>query len=273
MDLTFLGTNTLFITKGASSLMIDPHFTRPGLLKLLTKIAPDKKKIRSGLTILGVDTLDGVLLTHTHYDHAMDAMEVIQQAGGVLYGSGSAANLARGADLSKDNYRVVTPNDQVSIGAFSVTWLGSRHISFPPPLGWFMPEEGRINQPITPPLHIWKYKSGAVFGILIDHLLVFGSAGFFPNAYQECNAESVVLSIGGLETKPIHYLEKLYNQTVIQTGAQQVLISHLDNFFQPLSDNIQAIGLANFTIQRLSQLGARYGQTVKVLLPGERIKI
>ncbi len=272
MKITFQGTNNLHITRGSSSLLIDPHFSRPGLFKLLTKIAPDKEKIRSGLNLLGVDKLDGVLLTHTHYDHAMDAAEVIRQGGGVLYGSESAANLAKGAGFSEDIYRVVKPNDHVRIGAFNVTFHASRHISFPPPLGWVMSKNGRISRPITPPLHFWEYKSGAVFSILIDHLLVFGSAGFLPGAYQNIDANAVILSIGGLETKSLRYLEIYYEQAVIQTGAQQVLISHWDNFLQPLSKNIQALGLANITIQRISQLGARYGQTVKVLLPGEGIE-
>lgn len=273
MILTFLGTNTLYIKKGASRLMIDPHFSRPSLLKLMRKIKPDKAKIRSGLKALGVNTLDGTLLTHTHYDHAMDAAEVIHQVGGVLYGSESAANLAKGAGLSKEKYRIVSPGDRNNIGSFNVTWLGSRHISFPPPLGWFMPKIGKITRPLSPPLHFWEYQSGAVYAVLIDHLLVFGSSGFIADAYQECDAKAVVLTIGGLETKPYRYLEMLYQQTVVQTNAQQVLISHWDNFFLPVSRDSQTVGFGKLTIQRLKRLGKNYGQTVKVLLPGKRIKI
>ena len=253
--------------------MIDPHFSRPGLMKLLHKIEPDKAKVRSGLRKLDATVLNGVLLTHTHYDHAMDAAEVVHQSGGALYGSESAANLAIGAGLSKRQYRVVMPQEQVTIGTLKVTWLNSRHISFPPPFSWFMPENGRINHPVSPPLYFWKYQSGSVYAILIEHLLVFGSAGFILNACQGYDAKAVVLSIGGLETRSFHYLEKLYQHTVIQTGAQKVLISHWDNFFLPISPKPHTLGLAKLTIQRLKRLGTQYGQTVEVLLPGEKIRI
>ncbi len=273
MDLTFLGTNTLLIKKGQSRILIDPHFTRPGLLNLLCKIKPDREKIRLELKNLGINRLDGVLLTHTHYDHAMDAAEVICQVGGVLYGSASAANLAVGAGLSKDEYHIVEPNNRDSIGEFSVTWLESRHVSFPPPFRWLMKEKGQINHPLSPPLYFWDYQSGAVYAILIDDLLVFGSAGYKSDAYKSSDVKTVVLSIGGMEIKHHNYLERLYQQTVIQTGARQILVSHWDNFFMPLSQNIQTLGLANMTIQRLKQLGAHYGEMIKVLFPGESIEI
>jgi L-ascorbate metabolism protein UlaG (beta-lactamase superfamily) len=275
MNLTYFGTNTLFIQKDTSSLMIDPHFSRPRFLKLLERIKPDAIKIHSGLRALGVDRLDGVILTHTHYDHALDASEVVCQAGGTLFGSESAVNLAKGAGVYKEKYRVVKPGDQTRIGTFKVTWLNSRHISFPPPLNWFMPEQGRIPEPITSPIYFWKYQSGPVYAILIDHLLVFGSAGFIPNNYKKYDVKVVVLSIGGLETKSFQYLERLYQQTVVQTGAQQVLLSHWDNFFRPISPGVQtlALGLANGTIRRLKQLGKDFGQRVKVLIPGEKISV
>jgi len=273
MDLTFLGTNTLLITKGASSLLIDPHFSRPGLFQLLWKIKPDKAKIRSGLKKLNVSTLDGILLTHTHYDHAMDAVEVAHQTSGVIYGSESVPNLAKGASLSQDKFQVVTPMERINIGAFHVILLDADHISFPPPLGWFMPDKGRINQPLTPPLHFWRHQSGSINAILIDNLLVLGSAGLMPNPFPKIDVKTAVLSIGGLETKPLRYLEKLYQQTVLQTGAQQVMLSHWDNFFRPISQDVQTLGLGTLTIQRIKRLGKLHGQGVKVLVPGERIEI
>jgi L-ascorbate metabolism protein UlaG (beta-lactamase superfamily) len=273
MYLTFQGTNTLLLTKGASSLFIDPHFSRPGLFQLLWKIKPDKAKIRSGLKKLNVSTLDGILLTHTHYDHAMDAVEVAHQTGGVIYGSKSAVNLAKGAGLSQDKFRVVTPMERINIEAFPVTWLDACHISFPPPLGWLMPDKGRINQPLTPPLHFWRYQSGSIYAILIDNLLVLGSAGLMRNAYPKVDVKTVALSVGGLETKPLRYLERLYRQAVLQTGAQQVMLSHWDNFFRPISRDVQTLGLGKITIQRIKRLGKLHGQEVKVLVPGVRNEI
>jgi L-ascorbate metabolism protein UlaG (beta-lactamase superfamily) len=273
MILTFLGTNTLFITKDDASILVDPHFSRPSLYQLFSKIKPDKEKIHLGLKALGVKKLNGVLLTHTHYDHALDAAEVIDQVGGTLYGSESAVNLAKGAGFPEEKFQLVTPNMSLKIGNLCLIWLEAQHIPFPPPLSWFMPERGKISQRIKPPLHFWKYQTGTVFAILIDHLLVLGSAGLLPEKYQNLSVETIALSVGGLETKSFRYLKKLFDQTVIQTGAKKVLLSHWDNFFQPISQRIQPIGLANISIRKLTKLGAENCCEVKVLIPGEQIAI
>jgi L-ascorbate metabolism protein UlaG (beta-lactamase superfamily) len=97
MKITYLGTNTLLFNEDQTSLLIDPHFTRPRKLNLLSKIRPEPEIIAENLARFEIRKLEGVLLTHTHYDHALDAVEVIRQAGGVLYGSASAVHLARGA--------------------------------------------------------------------------------------------------------------------------------------------------------------------------------
>ena len=274
MELTFLGTNTLFITKDSSCLLIDPHFTRPGLLNLISKVGPDKARVEFGLRSAGIGHLDGVLLTHTHYDHAMDVPEVIHLVGGVLYGSESAANLAKGAGLPGYCYHVVKPYKAQKIGAFCVRWLPSQHISFLPPLSWFMPKSGNIDQMLSPPAYFWKYQCGAVYGLLIDDLLVFGSAGYDAGAYYwDCKVSHVVLPVGGLETKSGGYREALYRETVLESGAQQVFISHWDNFFQPLSPGGKPLGLAKRSISHLRGLGKRYGQAVKILAPFETIKL
>jgi hypothetical protein len=104
-------------------------------------------------------------------------------------------------------------------------------------------------------------------------MLIFGSAGYLPGAYKDCGARVVVLGIGGLGAKPTSYLEGLYLDTVVKSGANQVLISHWDNFFQPMHTNLTPLGLATLTIDRLKRLGNCYGQTVRVLRPGKTIEI
>ncbi len=45
-QLTYGGTNCILFRKGGSTLLIDPHFTRPAFLSLLGKIKPSPEKIR-----------------------------------------------------------------------------------------------------------------------------------------------------------------------------------------------------------------------------------
>ena len=269
MELTYLGTNTLLLTKSGSSLLIDPHFTRPGLLSLLGKIRPDPQAVEAGLA--SIEQLDAVLLTHTHYDHALDAAEVLHQTGGRFFGSESGANLIRGYPLNETFYVPVSPMAVYSIGSFQVCFHLSRHITFPPPFGWLLPKSGQITQPMQPPAWFWEYRCGTVYAIQVDSLLVFGSAGFEPGVYQDVDVECVVMGIGGLDLMPMSYLDRLYQETVLSTDAKQVYLSHWDNFFHPLRQDVHPHILARRSIERLKTLGARYGQTVSLLNIGETI--
>jgi len=273
MHLTYQGTNTLVISKGLSTVIIDPHYTRPGLLSLMTKIQPNQEKINKGLISAEIGRLDAVLLTHTHYDHALDAPEVIRRKGGVLFGSESAVNLAKGAGLSSKQYQAIALGRSYTIGNFLVRFHSAKHIGFPPPLNWVMPEKREISGPLTPPAWFWAYQSGGVYAIQVDTVLIFGSAGFNPGAYNGLDIETVVLSIGGLETQPDAYLEKYYRETVLAVGAQRVLLSHWDNFFRSRDQKIRTLGFSTYNLNRLRNLGERHGQDVHLLSFDERISL
>jgi L-ascorbate metabolism protein UlaG (beta-lactamase superfamily) len=269
MQLTYLGTNTLVLIKGLSTLIIDPHFSRPRFLKLLSKIKPDRNQILNGLKFARVKELKGVLLTHTHYDHALDAVAVLKHAGGCVYGSESASNLAKGGGLSQSQYHAVTPGKLYQVGAFQVRFHPAQHLPFPLVMRGLMPETAKISEPFSPPAWFWDYHPGEVSAIQIDHTLVFRSAGFIPGAYQDLDVDTVILSIGGLDTKSHAYLEQFYRETVLSTGAEQVLISHWDNFFYPLNQGLKPLGLVKHTINRITALGNDHGQIVKTLIYGE----
>ncbi|QRN82791.1 MBL fold metallo-hydrolase [Chloroflexota bacterium] len=264
-QLTYGGTNCMLFRKGESNLLIDPHFTRPPFLSLLDKIKPSPEKIKAGLARLGIQSLAGVLLTHTHYDHALDAVETACQTGAPLFGSPSSAQLAAGAGLAPDLFHQIQQGESLQAGDFTVRFLPSQHIQFPRPLSRLASIAAPIPQPLRPPAWFWQYRCGEVSAILVDRTLVFGSAAFLSGAYQGLEVETVVLGIGGLGFRPRSYLEKLYQETVVASGARQVLISHWDNFFRPIRAGLHSLGRVGWTMEHLRPLAERYGQTISIL--------
>lgn len=273
VKLSYFGTNSLVIQKGASTLLIDPYFSRPRLLALWVKLNPDPLRIMKGLSLAGVKHVDGVLLTHTHFDHALDVIEVIRQAGGCLVGSQSAMRLARSGGIEEKRCISVSLRELYSIGDFQVQFHPGCHLPFSMPLNWLFPEDGQISENLTIPAHFWAFQCGDTYAIQVEHMLVFGSAGFVPDAYRGLKIQTVVLAVGGLETKPRSYLEQFYQETVRSTGARQVLLSHWDNFFLPSERGLKQLGLSFKIIEQIQELGAVYGQTVQVLAYGETYRV
>jgi len=265
MELTFLGTNSLLIRKSGSTIFVDPHFTRPGLRDLFSKISPNPQLIARELKRDGVDHLDGVLLTHTHYDHALDAAEVVRQVGGALYGCGSAMNLVNHPGFEYQPCVQVTPGTAYHVGAFNVVFHPACHLPFPAPMKWLMPMDGQIKQPLETPAWFWQYQSGKISAIQIERTLIFGSAGYQPGAYQNLNIENVVLGIGGLDLMPKSYLERFFREAVLLSGATNVYLSHWDNFFKPTTRGLSSHFLVNRAISHIKTLGTQHGQSVELL--------
>ncbi len=264
MTLRYLGTNTLLLRKGDSCLLIDPHFTRPNLVRCLGLLVPDQEKIRSGLKMAGVEHLVGVVLTHTHYDHALDAAEVIRQSGGVLVGSESAAHLAEGEGLGKNQVITVDEGDDISLAGFRLKFFPARHLPFPPPVSWIFNGDA-MDDDFSPPAGVLSYRSGNVFAVRVDRVLIFGSAGFIPGAYEDVGVDVVVLSVGGLELTSSTYLRHLFEEVAVKSGAQKLWLSHWDQFTRPLAASLRPIGLAPRTVEKIKQLGDASGLSVRVL--------
>ncbi len=262
MHLTYLGTNALLIRKAGTTVLVDPHFTRPRIWHLFGKISANPRAVAAGLEQNGVDRLDGVLLTHTHYDHALDAAEVLRQASGVLYGCGSAMNLVNHPGLDKQK---ITPGRRYQIGALTVVFHSSLHLPFPSLIDWLLPMDGQISRPLETPAWFWHYAVGRVWAIQVDQTLIFGSAGYLPNSYKNLDIETVVLGIGGLDSQPAAYLENFYREAVLNSGAGHVLLSHWDNFFKPAKQVDKPHFLVRRAITRIQAFGKKHGQKVDLL--------
>jgi L-ascorbate metabolism protein UlaG (beta-lactamase superfamily) len=186
----------------------------------------------------------------------MDSATVARRTGAVLIGGESAANVGRGAGLTDDRIHVVTPDEPVSYGAFTLTFLESRHC---PPDRY----PGIITEPLAPPAHAAAYKCGEAWSVLVEHAsgrtaLVQGSAGSVPGALDGRRADVAYLGVGQLGVQDEDYIQTYWTQTVQAVGARRVVLTHWDDFFRPLDRPLRALPFAgddlDVTLRVLAEL-------------------
>lgn len=263
VSVTWAGVTTLLVDDGASALLTDGFFSRPGLLTVgLRALSPNLPRIDGCLARLGVDRLAAVLPVHTHFDHALDSAVVAERTGAVLVGGSSAAQIGIGGGLPDDRIVTVTPGEPVPLGAYDVTLFVSEHC---PPDRF----PGGITEPVVPPVKASAYRCGEAWSTLVHHrpsdlrLLVVGSAGAVPGALAGQHADVVYLGIGQLGLQPEHYVTDYWAETVRTVGARRVVLIHWDDFFRPLHRPLRALPYAaddlDATMRVLTTLAAHDG--------------
>ena len=228
---TWLGVTALLLRDGEHAVLIDPFFSRPpGFLNLVLdrEIAPDETLIRDWLERLGVQRLDAVLVSHSHYDHAMDAGVVARLTDAVLIGSPSTLQIGRGAGMSENRLIGVEPGAPQNLGPFSIRFIESRHAG-----ATGGKPTGDITAPLQTPARYLDYKLGGAYSILIQHpqgtLLHHGSAGFIPGALANYEADVVFLGVALIDE-----LEPYLRETVDAVGARRMIPTHWDDFTRSL---------------------------------------
>lgn len=241
LSATWFGVTAVVLSDGDSAIFIDPFFTRPeGLLSLALnrQIAPDEALIRRWLQQAGIERLDAVLVSHSHFDHGMDAGVVAKLTGATLVGSESTANIGRGNGLAEVQTRVIQPGVTTQFGSFGVTFIESRHAG-----ATGGTPTGEITQPLVPPAHYLDYKLGGAFSLLIEHrdgaVLHHGSAGFVPGALAGRRADIVFLGVAVIDDLDV-YLREI----VDSVGAQRLIPTHWDDFTRSLDEPLSPMPVA-----------------------------
>lgn len=239
LHIRFFGTTTLQVDDGQTAIMIDGFFSRPSVSRLalsyiapnLASIGPNQKRIVTALNRGNVTNLAAVLVSHSHYDHALDSAFVACRTNAVLVGSQSTANIARGQGLPEVQIFTPAVNQTLRFGKFLVDVFDSLH-SLPPRF------QGTINEVLAPPASVNDYKEGGTYSFLIRHewgtILIHSSAHFIPEMFRGVHADVVFLSIGSLGKQQKDFASRYWREVVGATEPALVVPIHWDDFFRPL---------------------------------------
>jgi len=231
VQIRWLGAAGLEIKNDNHALLIDPYFTRIGKRQIFFgRPNPDNNSVKRYLADMP-ETLAGIIITHTHFDHAMDAPAFASHTKCPVLGSQSLAALL---NINGIYDRVTVCENQAPhelAGNTRVWMLPSRHGRV---LFGRVPYPGEIIMtPARLPLRARDYRLGRVYAPLMEvggsTFMHVGSANFRADAVSEYRCDVLFLCVPGWRSVPG------YPEQLIDIVQPKVIIPfHFDDFSVPI---------------------------------------
>jgi L-ascorbate metabolism protein UlaG (beta-lactamase superfamily) len=230
LELSWLGVSGYCLTYEGVSVFVDPYVSRVPLRSLLLRrrAVPAEAMIDRYASAPG--SVAGVLVGHTHFDHAVDAPAIARRHRARAYGSASLAQLMRLHGLGDLAVEVVA-HQPYELGPFVVRFVPSRHSKLL--FGRKVPMDGELTCEHLDGLAPGAYKCGAVWGIRIEVAGVVlyhqGSANLDDAELRDGPVDVFLAGVAGRSVTP-HYWERI----LPRLDPRVVVPTHYDNFFSPL---------------------------------------
>jgi L-ascorbate metabolism protein UlaG (beta-lactamase superfamily) len=230
LELEWLGVSGYRLTYEGQTLLIDPYLSRVPLSALIRRepAIPDPALIDRFLPDPG--QVLGVLVGHTHFDHAVDAPAIARRFGCAAYGSSSLGALMALHGLAASAVEV-QPRRVYELGPFAVSFHPSLHSRLV--LGLAVPFDGELTCDHLDGLTPGAYRCGQVWGIRIEvagvSLYHQGSANLVEEEVPTGGVDVFLAGVAGRGFTRDYWqriLGRLQPATIVPT--------HYDDFFRPL---------------------------------------
>jgi L-ascorbate metabolism protein UlaG (beta-lactamase superfamily) len=238
LDVEWLGVSGYRLSYERHTLYVDPYFSRVPLRSLLLRrpALPDRQAIERFLPP-DAGKVVGVLVGHTHFDHAVDAPALARRFGCRAYGSASLAALMRlhgAGELAVE----VEPYRTYELGPFEVSFTPSAHSKLL--LGLAVPFAGELTCDHLEGLAPSAYRCGAVWGIRIavGGAIFYhqGSANLIDDAIRDRDIDVFLAGVAGR-----NFTKDYWKRILPRLDPRVVVPTHYDNFFKPLADDMELI--------------------------------
>ena len=230
LEIVWLGVSGYRLTYEGVSIFIDPYVSRASLRSLLLRrvAMPDQTLVDRYAPAPGEVT--GVLVGHTHFDHAIDAPAIARRHDAKAYGSSSLVHLMHLHGLAHLGVEV-TPHHRYDLGPFGVTFVPSRHSKLL--LGRKVPMDGELTCEHVGGLVPTAYKCGQVWGIRIEvagiSIYHQGSADLEDEQLNGTPVDVFLAGVAGRSVTPLYW-----ERILPRLDPRLVVPTHYDDFFAPL---------------------------------------
>jgi len=262
LEVEWLGVSGYRMSFEGRMLFVDPYVSRVPFSDLLHRrpTLPDPGALDR--FVLAPGEVAGVLVGHTHFDHAVDAPAIARRFGCRAYGSGSLVRLMDLHGLA-DRAVEVEPYRTYELGPFEVGFTPSVHSKLL--LGLAVPYDGDLTCEHLDALSPAAYRCGQVWGISIEvaglRFYHQGSANLVDDAVRERGVDVFLAGIAGRS-----FTEDYWLRILPLLDPEVVVPTHYDNFFRPLGREMEFV--SNVQLSALpEEIGAVSGDARIAALP------
>lgn len=237
LELEWLGVSGYRLSAEGKTLFVDPYLSRVPFAQLLRRRAalPDPAALDRFVRAPG--EVVGVLVGHTHFDHAVDAPAIARRCGCKAYGSDSLVNLMAVHGLAERAVEV-EPYKTYELGPFEVSFTPSVHSKLL--LGLAVPYDGDLTCEHLDSLSPAAYRCGQVWGITIEvagiRLYHQGSANLIDEAIRVRDVDVFLAGIAGRS-----FTDDYWQRIIPRLDPTVVVPTHYDNFFRPLGRPLEFV--------------------------------
>jgi len=247
LEVEWLGVSGYRLSYEGRTLFVDPYLSRVPFRSLLSRrpALPSAAALDRFLRAPG-ETV-GVLVGHTHFDHAVDAPAIARRTGCRAYGSDSLVNLMALHGLA-DRAVEVEPYRTYELGPFEVSFTPSVHSKLL--LGLAVPYDGELSCEHLDALAPGAYRCGQVWGISIAvaglRFYHQGSANLVDEAVRERGVDVFLAGVAGRS-----FTRDYWQRILPLLEPRAVVPTHYDNFFRPLGAEMEFV--ANVQLSELPE--------------------
>ena len=268
LELEWLGVSGYRIGYQGQDLFIDPYLSRVPFRDLLLRrpTLPDPEALDRFAQAPG--EVAGVLVGHTHFDHAVDAPAIARRFGCKAYGSDSLVNLMALHGLA-DRAVEVEPYRTYELGPFEVSFTPSVHSKLL--LGLAVPYDGDLTCEHLDGLSPGAYRCGQVWGISVEVagrcFYHQGSANLIDDAIRERQVDVFLAGIAGRG-----FTRDYWKRILPRLDPKVIVPTHYDNFFRPLGEPMEFVSNAQLS-ELPEEIGAASSAATLAALPRTDILI
>src|SRR5882762_5175790 len=125
---TYLGVSGFEFETDGHALLVDPYFTRVGLWAgaLNERIEPKPNRVSEGLKHVRHNA-DAILVTHAHFDHLLDAPDIMQRTHARLIAGPTAVRFVESFGISRGECEAVKSGSVRKIGPWTIRVFAAQH--------------------------------------------------------------------------------------------------------------------------------------------------